>query len=125
MARCGMYEKLRVLVVDDDRAVRESLKFALELEGLAVATHGSGSELLSEVPNADCLVLDYKMPGMDGLAVLETLAARNLRLPTILITAPLTDAIAAAARRAGAFSALEKPLTGNVLLDNIRRAVRA
>lgn len=117
--------KLRVLVVDDDRAVRESLKFALELEGLDVQTLASGDDLLRQRPAADCLILDYKMPGMDGLAVMAALAERSVGIPVILITAPVTDAIAGAARRAGAFSILEKPLTGGILLDNIHDAVRA
>lgn len=123
MAALG--RKLRVLVVDDDKAVRESLKFTLELEGLAVEIHASGRDMMSGMTEADCLVLDYKMPGMDGLAVLAALAAHNVKIPTILITAPVTELIRRAARRAGAFSVLEKPLTGGVLLENIRDAVRA
>lgn len=118
-------EKLHVLVVDDDQAVRDALKFALELEGLRVETCASGRELLAKSPSADCLVLDYKMPGMDGFAVLSALAARQINIPTILITAPVTEAISGAARRAGVFSVLEKPLTDGVLLENIRHAARA
>lgn len=118
-------KKLRVLVVDDDRAVRESLKFDLELEGLEVVTHTSGADLLRGAPAADCLILDYKMPDMDGLAVMGALAARDLRIPTILITAPVTERIARDAHRAGVFTVLEKPLTGGVLLDNIRVAASA
>lgn len=117
--------KLRVVVVDDDRAVRESLKFALELEGMMVRTHASGPELLACAPAADCLVLDYKMPTMDGLAVLAALVARGMRIPTILITAPVTERVRDAADRAGVFSVLEKPLTGDVLLRNIRCAAQA
>ena len=114
--------KLRILVVDDDRAVRESLKFALELEGMTVETRASGRDLLSQPPDADCLVLDYKMPAMDGLAVMAALGQHHVHIPTILITAPVTAEMAKQARRAGAFSILEKPLRDGVLLENIRRA---
>ena len=114
--------KLRVLVVDDDHAVREALKFALELEGMDVRTHASGPDLLRRAPAADCLVLDYRMPGMDGLAVMAALAARRVEIPVIMITAPLTPAVAGAARMAGVFNILEKPLAGDVLLDNILAA---
>lgn len=117
--------RLRILVVDDDRAVREALKFALELEGLAVEIHASGQALLSAFAPADCLVLDYRLPGMDGLSVLAALARRGVRIPTILITAPVTELLRRAACRAGAFAVLEKPLTGGVLMENIQRAVRA
>lgn len=115
-------KKLRVLVVDDDRAVRDALKFALELEGMEVQTHASGFDLLGRAPAADCLVLDYKMPDMDGLAVMAALAARHVDIPVIMITAPVTAIVAGAARRAGVFNILEKPLTGSVLLDNILAA---
>jgi len=117
--------KLRVVVVDDDQAVRESLKFALELEGLIVKTHASGQALLDDALSADCLVLDYKMPAMDGLAVLAALFARGSHIPAILITAPVTAKVRDAAGRAGVFSVLEKPLADNVLLQNIRCATRS
>ena len=116
--------KTRVLVVDDDLAVCDALKFALELEGFCVETCNSGADLLAGTPSADCLVLDYKMPGMDGLAVLAALTARQVDIPTILITAPLTQSIVDAARRAGVFCVLEKPLSDGVLLENIRHAAR-
>jgi len=118
-------KRLRVLVVDDDRAVRESLKFALELEGLEVVTHACGADLLRDVPVGDCLILDYKMPDMDGLAVMDALARRQQRIPTILITAPVTARIADDARRAGVYTVLEKPLTDDVLMDHIRGATIA
>jgi FixJ family two-component response regulator len=117
--------KLRITVVDDDSAVRDSLKFALELEGWAVETRSSGRALLDDMPAADCLILDYRMPDMDGIAVMGVLAERHKSIPTILITAPLTAAVKTAARQAGAFSILEKPLTDGKLVENIRHATRA
>jgi two-component system response regulator FixJ len=114
----------RVLVVDDDLAVRDSLKFALETEGLAVETYASGRQLFASksAARADCLVLDYKMPDMDGFAVMEELAVREIVLPVILITAPVTDVIRRRAQKAGVFHLLEKPLLDDTLTDTIRQA---
>jgi FixJ family two-component response regulator len=117
----------RILVVDDDHAVRDSLKFALETEGLAVETFASGRQMFESksAAAADCLVLDYKMPDMDGFAVMEELAVRKIRLPVILITAPVTDAIRRRAQKAGVFNLLEKPLLDEILADTIRQATTA
>ncbi|HWA68451.1 MAG TPA: response regulator [Rhizomicrobium sp.] len=116
-----------MLVVDDDRAVRDSLKFSLELEGFQVETYASGSQLFCNgaLAGADCLVLDLKMPGMDGFGVMSQLHARLVVIPVILITAPVTEALRARARDAGMFQVLEKPLLGGALQDNIRQALGA
>lgn len=113
--------KLRILVVDDDLAVRQSLKFELELEGMQVDSYASGGAFLDDIRPADCLVLDYRMPGMDGFALMAELNERAIRIPTILITAPVTPGIRRGAQTAGADLVLEKPLTGKVLVDNIRQ----
>lgn len=117
----------RVLVVDDDLAVRDSLKFALETEGLVVETYAGGRQMFESksAGGADCLVLDCKMPDMDGFAVMEELAVRKIALPVILITAPVTDAIRRRAQKAGVFHLLEKPLLDDTLADTIRQATAA
>ena len=117
-------KKKTVLVVDDDQAVRESLKFDLELEGLAVETYDCGAALLRDagLASADCLVLDCKMPGMDGFAILGELAARQIKAPVILITAPLTETLRRRAKKAEVFAILEKPLLDDVLIKNVRCA---
>lgn len=111
-----------ILVVDDDMAVRESLKFALELEGLTVRVCGSGEELLNhpDLAAAGCILLDYKMPVMDGLEVLDQLAARKIKVPVILITSRATNAILRRAKAAGVRRILEKPLLDGALLDSIQ-----
>lgn len=111
-----------ILVADDDPAVRDSLKFSLELEGLVVHTCSGGIALLEhpELSRADCIVLDYKMPGMDGFEVLERLKERKLSVPIILITSSATAAIRARADRAGVRHLLEKPLLDTVLIDRIQ-----
>jgi FixJ family two-component response regulator len=112
-----------VLIVDDDHAVRDSLKFALELEGLLVDTCESGNALLGHprLQLARCLVLDHQMPGMNGFAVMHELKRRNVCLPIIMITAPLSREIEQRALAAGVVALLEKPLLEDVLLDKIRR----
>ena len=114
-----------VLIVDDDQAVREALKFALELDGLAVDTCDSGAELLNHprLPEARCLVLDYQMPGMNGFAVMNELKRRNVTLPVILITAPLSREVEQRARAAGVAGVLEKPLLEDALVKKIRHVM--
>jgi two-component system, LuxR family, response regulator FixJ len=110
-----------VLVVDDDWGVRESLKFALEVEGMRVRVCGSGAELLNhpDLTQARCLVLDYKMPKMDGFEVLDRLAARKTKIPVVLITSPITGAIRNRADRMGIECILEKPFLDRALVDAI------
>lgn len=114
-----------VLILDDDQAVREALKFALALDGLAVDTCDSGSELLNHprLSQARCLVLDYQMPGMNGFTVLNELKRRNVTLPVILITAPLNRDVEQRAAAAGVAGVLEKPLLEDVLIDKIRHVI--
>lgn len=112
-----------VMVVDDDDAVRQSLQFALELEGLEVQAYGSGPQLLAEehLPASGCLVVDYYMPAMDGVELLDRLRLRKVDLPAILITAKATGEIRQRALRAGFRQVLEKPLEDSALIDGIRR----
>src|SRR5436190_23520578 len=77
-----------VIVVDDDPAVRNSLKFALEIEGFAVRTYACATELLdsTDLHFGRCFVVDQKMPGMTGLDLIGQLRARRISAPAILIT---------------------------------------
>ncbi|MDR3533872.1 MAG: response regulator [Rhodopila sp.] len=111
-----------VLIVDHDQAVRDALQFALRLEGLCVHVHSGGAALLADpdLSRAGCVVLDERMPQMDGFALLDNLQARNIALPAILLTSHATTMVKARADAAGVRMVLEKPLLGNVLIDNIR-----
>ena len=114
-----------VIVVDDDAAVRQSLKFALELEGMNVRLYESGDELLAdpELPTHGCLVVDYYMPAMNGVELMDKLHGRLVKLPAILITARATDDMRQRARNSGFSQVIEKPLEDGTLLDSIRGAL--
>ena len=131
MARAGFEEHNRasrrsaeVVVVDDNPAVLGALKFALELEGFSVADYRSGSELLaqSELPQAGCLVIDFRLPDMDGLALLGALRDRAIDLPAVLITSHPTQGLRGRAATV-AVPIIEKPLLGNALLEAIESAL--
>ena len=114
-----------VIVVDDDDAVRQSLKFALELEGLNVRLFEGGDQLLAaeDLPAEGCLVVDYAMPGVNGIDLMDRLRGRHVDLPAILITSKVTADLRARALRSGFREVLEKPLEDSALLDGIRGAL--
>jgi len=110
-----------VLVVDSDLAVREALKFALEIEGFVVHLCGSGLELAThpDLSRADCLVLDDQMPLVNGLSVLDRLLQHDFQAPIILMTSHLTDSLRRRAVLAGVRHVLEKPFLNGALVDSI------
>jgi FixJ family two-component response regulator len=116
-----------VAVVDDDAAVRHALKFALEFEGLRVLLYDSALALLgdSELARHGCLVIDYRMPEIDGLELVETLRERGLAIPVIMITGRANAGMRIRASRAGVATVLEKPLSDDALADAIRSALAA
>jgi FixJ family two-component response regulator len=112
-----------VAVVDDDLAVCNSLKFALELEGFAVRTYASGAELLGagDIAGCDCFVVDERMPGMNGLEVIAEMRGRHISAPAILIISQPNARVSARAAQSHV-PIVEKPLLGNTLVEKIREA---
>ncbi len=110
-----------IFIVDDDSAVRDSLQQLLESIGFAVEAYGTGEELLDRQGSLDgaCVLLDLKLPGMNGLEVLEILAAQHSDACVILITGHGDAATKARATRAGAAATLQKPLRDKLLLSTI------
>lgn len=113
-----------VVVVEDDAAVRGSLAFSLQTEGFAVRTFASPAEILRDIPTGTvCLVIDYKLPEMNGLDLLAELRRREVAAPAILITTHPSAAVRARAA-ATATVLIEKPLIGEALFQEIRAALR-
>ena len=113
-----------LLLVDDDPAVLASLIFSLELEGFAVDAFDSGEAVSArtELAQHACLILDYRLPGIDGLSLLHQLRERGETCPAIIITSNPTRAIRQRTIEAGAVL-IEKPLLSDSLTTAIRRLV--
>jgi two-component system, LuxR family, response regulator FixJ len=114
-----------VVVVDDDPAVCNSLKFSLEIEGFAVRLYESATELLSErtLPDCNCMVVDENMPGIAGLDLIAKLRDRHIAAPAILITDQPNPALACRSAIVNV-PIVEKPLLNDALLDLVRDAVQ-
>lgn len=114
-----------VMIVDDDAALLSSLEFALQAEGYRVRSCANVEAALR--PDADlpaCLVIDYKLPGMDGMELAEELRGQGLRAPIILMTTNPDARCRARAAKSGALI-VEKPLLGDRLLRQIRALTSA
>lgn len=117
---------MHVLVVDDDRAVRESLRRALELHGFAVALAPDGVEALQQVRNRrpDVIVLDVNMPGADGYSVARRLRQDGDDIPILMLTARDDVPDRVAGLEAGADDYLVKPYALDELLARLRALLR-
>ena len=113
-----------IAVVDDDAAVRNSLKFSLEIDGFSIRTYASAEELLGSgnLDNFQCLVVDQDMPRMTGLELVTALRAQGVKVPALLICGRLTPAVTRQASVAG-IPVVEKPFLGNGLIESIRAAL--
>ena len=119
---------MKILVVDDERAVRESLRRALELEGYEIELAGDGSEALATLVNeeqqADAVILDVLMPGVDGLEVCRRVRATGNRVPILMLTARDEVENRVAGLDAGADDYVTKPFALDELLARIRALLR-
>jgi FixJ family two-component response regulator len=120
-----MSEPVRIFVVDDDAAVRDSLAMLLETAGHAVATFSGGRDFLDAcTPGVTgCIILDVSMPDMDGPTLQEELARRGIRLPVIFLSGHGTIPTTVRTIKAGALDFLVKPVDGSVLLARVRDAL--
>jgi two-component system, OmpR family, response regulator MprA len=119
---------VKILVVDDERAVRESLRRALELEGYEIELASDGSEALStlqdEEPQLDAVILDVLMPGVDGLEVCRRLRSAGNRVPVLMLTARDEVENRVAGLDAGADDYVTKPFALEELLARVRALLR-
>jgi two-component system response regulator FixJ len=115
-----------VHLVDDDDAVRASLSLLISTVGLRVQGWSDPQQFLREFPRQDigAIVLDVRMPGMSGLAVLETLVADGVDQPVIMLTGHGTVEMCRRAFKGGAAEFLEKPVDDEALLEALQQAVR-
>jgi two-component system response regulator FixJ len=115
-----------IYVLDDDDAVRDSLKILLESYDLAVRDFGSVPDFLNELESngAGCLVLDLHLPVMGGFGVMDTLTRRGSRVPVIVITGRGDSQTKKRALEAGAVAFLEKPVNDQLLMMAIQTALR-
>lgn len=113
-----------VFLVDDDPAVAHAVQFSFDLEGLDVRSFRDAESLLASgnLPKKGCLVLDYHLPGVDGLELLDRLRANDVRLPAVLITTNPRPHLRARAAAAGV-PIIEKPLLTDALLTAVRSAL--
>ncbi len=119
-------ESIRILVAEDDRAVRESLVRALQLEGYIVASAKNGAEALEAVRQAEphVVLLDVSMPMVDGLTVCRVLRAEHNQVPVLMLTARTEPSDRVAGLDAGADDYLAKPYDLEELLARVRALLR-
>jgi two-component system response regulator MprA len=118
---------VKILVVDDERAVRESLRRALELEGYDIELAEDGQQALERLDveaQPDAVILDVLMPGVDGLEVCRTLRTRGSRLPVLMLTARTQVEDRVEGLDAGADDYLTKPFALEELLARVRALLR-
>jgi two-component system response regulator FixJ len=116
-----------VFIVDDDEAVRDSLKILLETEGYRAMTFESAVAFLDGYRDGmrGCLLADVRMPDMTGLELQEVVIERRLGLPVIIVTGHGDVPMAVRAMKAGAVDFIEKPFNDTTILDSVRRAMNA
>jgi len=114
-----------VCIVDDDEAIRESLRMLLFADGLNSCVYESADAFLADPrpPAFDCMLLDIRMPGTDGLELFRILQARHIAQPIIFITGHGDIPLAVSAIKQGAFDFLTKPFREGELLEKIRAAI--
>lgn len=119
---------MRVYLVDDNEAFRQSTAWLLETAGHEVSAYASGPDFLDDYGrqrhggSSECLVSDIRMPGMSGLQLQEELRRRGIPLPLVFVTAHGDVPMAVEAMRKGAANFIEKPFSDEALLDAIRFA---
>ncbi len=116
----------RILVVDDETAIREAIRMTLEYEGYRVEEARSGQEGIDKSTKTpyDAILLDIKMPVLDGIEVLENLKEQRVATPVIMVSGHGDISTAVECTKRGAFDFLEKPLNRDKLLLTVRNAVR-
>lgn len=121
-------------IVDDEEVMRDSLSWLAKSRGIAASAYENGKAFLAALdgktefdPGGECLLLDIRMPGISGLALFDTLAARGVaqRMPVIFLTGHGDVPMAVDTLKRGAFDFFEKPFNDNKLMDRVQEALAA
>jgi len=125
VAEMTIQQEATVFVVDDDPAIRKSLRWLIESVGLKVETFELATEFLESYSpeSPGCLVLDVRIPGMSGLELQEKLRDRGYTIPVVIVSGYGDVPMAVRAMKAGAIDFLEKPVSDQVLLDYIQKGI--
>jgi two-component system response regulator FixJ len=121
-----MIEDPEVFVIEDDASMRAALRGILEAHGYATRVYAGASEFLKEIPKppaVGCLLVDMRMPQMDGMALLDEVRSRGWSLPLIFLTGYGTVATAVKAIKGGALEFLEKPTDADALVKAVTHAL--
>ena len=120
-----MSKQPNVFVVDDDQAMRNSLKWLIESVGMKVETYSTADDFIQNYypGRAGCLLLDVRMPGMSGLELQEHFIKHQIKIPIIIITGHGDVPMAVRAMKSGAVDFIEKPFNDELLLESIRNAL--
>lgn len=120
-----MEQQATVWVVDDDKAVLESLQWLMESVGYTVKTFTKAKDFLTayEPIRIGCLVVDVRMQGMSGLELQENMHNRGIKIPVIFITGHGDVSMAVRAMKAGAMEFLSKPVNNQILLESVNKAI--
>jgi two-component system response regulator FixJ len=116
-------DKLTVHIVDDDEALRDSVAALVGGAGFKCEVYGSARDFLDGGLAGGCALVDVRMPGMDGLALMEEMAKRRIDIPVVIMTGFADVALAVRAMKAGANDFVEKPCGRNELIEAVKRAL--
>lgn len=117
-------ESGHIVLVEDDENVRRSLTLLLRARGFTVEVYRNAMELLTNrsMPRADCYLIDYKMPRMDGLDLIKRLRELGVVAPALMITGFFSNTLKARAEAAGFSDVIEKPPLGDILMERLAAA---
>lgn len=116
----------RIHIVEDDAAIRDSLKLFLEIHGFQVVTFGSGEELLGgDQDSCDCYIFDVNLPGDDGFEVLAKLRVRGIKTPAIFMSGRATHTTRTNAAQMNAVAFFDKPVPPKEVLAAVTKATGA
>lgn len=116
-----LFETVIIHIIDDDESIRKFLEIVIRSEGFQVKTYSGAEEFLAcyDTAQPGCLLLDVRMPGIDGLQLQEMLKTRNIVVPLIMMTGHADVKMAVQAMRNGALDFIEKPIDKDMLLKTL------